>query len=462
MNLYDEDETKKEKKRPSKTKALIIILIILLVFLIAIITTLIIYIMYNPVKISVYIDGVQKNNFADLLDIQTDENGKTEIYFPIKDVAPYFGYIGYKGEYGRASEDNSQCYVINEDYEVAMYTLQSNTIYKLNLQERSSDYDYCKIDRDVFESNGNLYTSIDGLEQGFNLTFSYNEAKKTIRINTLPYLASVYNEDLKTRTLGSYGKVELDDKLSNWKAIFDGMLIVKTENSEYGVISTDKYSIILEPKYDGISYVQYSTDFMIVTNRKVGLLSKDGKTKINALYDELTLMDRNNKLYRVKKGSNYGVINENEDTILYPEYEKIGIDINDFSVNGVKNGYILLDKLIPVMQDRKWGFFDLTGKTIADFEYDEIGCKAKNANNVYSLLEIPNYNILIVGKDRKYSFMDTNGDDEVLSYGFIFDEIFMKISSGETSYVMKYNNKDFDVIEYLKRQGRTEVTESQK
>ena len=236
------------------------------------------------------------------------------------------------------------------------------------------------------------------------------------------------------------------------------MLIVKAGNGKYGVISTRNYSIILEPKYDSIGYIQYSSDFLIGTNGKIGLLSKEGTTKISALYDELTLMDRNSKLYKIKKVNGYGVINESEDIIIYPEYENIGIDINDFVTNGIKSGYIILNKLIPVKQGNKWGFFDLEGNMVSkDFLYDEIGCRVSGSNTVFNLLEIPNYNIIIVGINRKYAFMDINGNDGVLPYGFVFDQIFMKISAGKTSYWMTYNKKDWDVIEYLNRQGYTEV-----
>lgn len=454
MNLYDEEQDRKDKRHTSKTKKIIIASIILLIFLIGIITILIFYMMNNPLKITAYVDGVQKNELVDLLDFQTDENGKTQIYIPIKDVATYFGYTGYKGEYGRASEDSSKCYVISQGYEVAMYTAQSNLIYKLNLQENKGEYDYCNADKAVFESNGKLYTSVDGAEQGFNIIFKYDEKNKKINIYTLPFLANSHQSNLQKKQIGSYGTVQVDEKLSNWKAIFDEMLIVKAQNGKYGVISAADYSIILEPKYDNVSYVQCSTDFLIKTNGKVGLMSKDGETKINALYDELTLMDRNAKLYKIKTGNTYGIIDEDEDTIIYPEYEKIGIDIESFSANGIRSGYIILNKLIPVMQNSKWAFFDLKGNMITHgFIYDTIGCKASSANNVYSILEVPNYNVIVVGQNNKYAFMDINGNDNVLPYGFIFEEVFMRVSSGQTSYWMKYNKKEWNVIEYLERQG---------
>ena len=34
---------------------------------------------------------------------------------------------------------------------------------------------------------------------------------------------------------------------------------------------------------------------------------------------------------------------------------------------------------------------------------------------------------------------------------FVFDEIYLKISSGEISYNMTYNGKEYDVLKYLKQ-----------
>ena len=199
--------------------------------------------------------------------------------------------------------------------------------------------------------------------------------------------------------------------------------------------------------------MQYSSDFLVQSGKKKGIISKESKTKVNAVYDELTLIDRKNNLYRIKKDNLYGVINDKDKVIIHPENSKIGIDINEFSYSGVKNGYILLDSLIPVEQDGKWAFYDTKGKLLTDgFVFDKIGCSVGNSNNVYSLLEIPEYNVVVVGNDNgQYTFMNTKGKYDILP--FVFEQIYMKISSGEISYYMKYNNKTYDVPKYLIQRG---------
>lgn len=164
-------------------------------------------------------------------------------------------------------------------------------------------------------------------------------------------------------------------------------------------------------------------------------------------------MGQNSNLYMVQSNNLYGVVDENGQNIIYPEYSKIGMDVKNFSYNGVKNGYILLNELIPVMQEKLWGFYSIKEKKwITDeFKYTTIGCTSiPKGNNIYSLLEIPDEKVIIVGDNyKKYSFMDLNGNDSMLP--FVFDSIYIKITNGETKYYMTYNDKKYEVKKYLKK-----------
>ena len=102
--------------------------------------------MYNPTRITTYIDGVKVNGFDKILDFSTDENGETQIYIPIRDFATYlnavntdFGYQTFKGDYNPKTEDENKCYVYRDKYEVAMYTKKSKIIYKAFLMEKAFD-----------------------------------------------------------------------------------------------------------------------------------------------------------------------------------------------------------------------------------------------------------------------------------------------------------------------------------
>lgn len=472
MKLYDEEEVERKRGREKKIKSTLIISIVSLIILSIALIAIIIHRSYNPDKITTYIDGKKIDNFDSILDFETDENGKTKVYVPIRDVAEFFGYKSFNGEYNIASEDEDKCYVIKEGVEVANFALNSKIIYKLDLQNKTGEYNYWYTDKSVFKSNGKLYTSVDGIEQGYNVSFSYDEKKKIINIRTMDSVIAEYTQKyFENNTLGNYGKVEIDDNFQNWKAIFDGMLVIKTENDKFGVLDASKlsvkknengsyqisdYKFALEPKYDNIEYVQYSSDFLVQSNGKIGIISKEGATKVTASYDELTLMDRDTNLYKTRKDNLYGVIDSNENVIVYPENEQIGIDISGFAQNGIKSGYIVLGNLIPVKKDNKWGFYNIKGKQITDFKYDQIGYKMSNSNNRYSLLEITNYGVIVIGQGDKYTFMDEKGDDTILP--LVFDQIYIQVSSGEKYYVMTKGEKRYDALKILVKQGVNEKT----
>lgn len=461
MRLVDEEEIEMQKIKAQKTKKIIIASIILLLVLCSVIIGLIVYRVYNPNKVTTYIDGKIVPNFDTIIDFQTDENGETQIYIPIRDFASYlnmvneeFGYQTFKGDYNPKTEEEDKCYIIREGYEVAVFTKKSKIIYKLNLQNNSEEYDECHIDKDVFENNGKLYASVEGIENGYNVYFSYNEKKKTITIYTLDYLIQSHQAALENKTIGNYGQMKIDENdYTNWKSIFEGLLIVQSASNKYGIIKTDDYSsFILEPQYDHIEFIADSSTFLVESNNKVGLFSKDGKRKIDLVYDEIISMGQDSNLYVVKANNMYGVVNGNGNIIIYPEYEKVGIDVSSFSYNGVKNGYIILNELIPVLRDDKWAFYNTTGKMITNgFIYENIGCSnIRSGNNLYPLLEIPDYNVIVVGDEfGKYSFMDLTGDDTLLQ--FLFDEIYIRISEGEESYWMTYKGQEYEVLKYLKQ-----------
>ena len=164
MRLIDEEEIEIQKLKNKKIKKIIMVLIILLLILGIALIALITYRMANPTKVTTYIDGKLVQNFDEIVDFSTDENGQTQI----------------KGDYNPKTEEDNKCYVIRSGYEVAVYTEKSKTIYKVNLQKRSQEYEECHIDKDVFASNGKLYASAKGIEKGYNVSFSYDEQKKTI------------------------------------------------------------------------------------------------------------------------------------------------------------------------------------------------------------------------------------------------------------------------------------------
>lgn len=460
MRLIDEEEMSTRKKRNQKTKRIIVILIILLLLLFSVIVVLIAYKANNPTQITAYIDGVKVSGLENILDVTTDENGETQIYFPIREFATYlnnvnpeFQYQTFKGDYNPKTEDDGKCYVYRSGYEVVMYSQKSKSIYKLDLQDKEEDYEECVIDNEIFKSNDKLYASIDGIEKGYNTEIVYDENKKVLQIYTLDYFINAHQIAIENTVVENYGTLSIGGGYNDSKSIFEGLLIVKASNGKYGIVKTENYSsFILEPQYDNISYINDSSVFLVESNKKVGLFTKDGKRKIDMVYDQITSMGQNSKLYVVETNKMQGVVDENGKILVYPEYEQVGIGISNYAYNGVKNGYILLDKLIPIRQNGLWALYDKNGKRLSDgFKYLEIGCSSiKSGNNVYPLLEIPEYDVIVVSDENgEYGFVDTEGNDAILK--FLFDSIYIKVSEGKESYIMIFRDQEYDVLEYISK-----------
>lgn len=453
MDLFDEEMLNEQKNSGNKKTTTIILVVIILVLIItAALAGIIIYL--KQTTLAVKVNGVANQEIKNMLEI--DENDPSKVYVPIKKFASQLTYKdesgatnrlyeAFDGSYATKSEDETQCYVQCAE-EVAMFKLNSNVIYKTLIGE-NTDYEYFNIDEKVKSINGELYTTIDGIEKAFNVSFSYDVNKKRIEIYTMPYLISYYSANIM-----NYGYNGLSEDFTNQKTVLDDMLVVEKgeegNSQKMGVISTQTGEAILEPKYDNIEYLQYTQDFLVTDNGKKGIISpKDKRTKIAIGYDDIKLMDFDKKLYCVEQDKKFGVIDSKGNIIANLDYETIGIDTSKFKQNDIRNGYVLANNLIPVQKDKLWGFIDTSGNKIAECKYDSLGYIAANNNAGYSLLLVPDYNVIVVEKDQKYNLMDATGK-EVYDF-FPFDSVYMSIGDGETTYKMTWNSQVLDVFTQL-------------
>ena len=453
MALYDKEQIEKQKKREQKLNKIIVVSIVLVVVIIIGLACFAFYLINNPNVVIIYLDGVESTDLEDIIEVTTLEDGTVEIKAPIKEVAPYFGYDSYNGTYGEAAtEDTNSCYVEGE-YEVVNFTLDSNIITKLDLTDSSATYMDYEIEDDITEENGVLYITSEGLEKAFNIYLSYDEKSKELNIYTLEALITT-----ATSSVAKYDSTAmLDETLDNYKAVLEGRIVIITESGYYGVLDLNNTkNEILETKYDNITYIPQKEMFMIESNGKVGIYSIDGEEEISPVYDSLVLIDDENNLYVAEQNDLYGIIDIEENTIIYIEYDEIGIDVDSFSQDNLTTGYVLLDTLIPVKKDNKWGFFDKEGNQITDFIYDEIGCQTSNSSS-------STYNVLIIEDDEgeeiafvvkrenddgeeKYTFLNDEGE-ELLKC--IIDDVYYKISSGTGIYYMTYDDETFEVLDYI-------------
>ena len=201
---------------------------------------------------TITLDGVNTPDLEEIFYIQESESG-SELYVPIRRIAKFFNYEDYRGDYKYKSEDNSKCHVKNE-YETAMFTLDSNIIIKTR---GNSDYEYVELDEKVFEMNGELYTTIDGIKKAFNVEFIYDAQAKNIEIYTMDYLIQLYATHLNL--------TDYNPEFSDKKAIFENMLVIQ-QNGAYGVVDATTGESILETKYDSIKYLPNTNLVLQVTS----------------------------------------------------------------------------------------------------------------------------------------------------------------------------------------------------
>lgn len=450
MNLYEIEEKRKKNEQNKKINKLMIIAITIIVIIMIVLFVAIKYLKANPSEWTVSIDGTAQKGLEDLIQFESNEDGTTSIYVPIKKMAEKLGYKAFNGTPEVASETTDNCYARN-DNEVVIFEADSNIIYKKDQTINNAEYEYCVLDKEI-KKEEELYIDIEGLCTAFNLTYSYSEQKKTISIYTLDAWVQAASKIATNK-----GYAEMDATFVNQKAVLENMIVVISDERYYGVIDYETGNTILGPQYEAITYIPEKSAFLIKKDGKVGMIASDGTTKISANYDSLTLIDNKNELYLASSGGLYGVIDANGKTIIYMEYDKIGIDVSNFEKNDVKTGYVLLDKLIPVQQNGLWGFFDIEGKKITDIKYDDIGAVSDNrASMLYNLLLIKDYNVVVVEKNGVYGFIDTEGK-EVIS--LVLKDTYIETSAGETTYKMinANNLKSYNVIDRLESVGVEKV-----
>lgn len=427
------EPTEEQLKAKKWMKIIGVILVLLLLICIALIA-LMYYIKASQLKIT--IDGKENTKLQDILLIEGDE-----VYVPIRKFASYVGYESYSGDYKQYAEDETKCYVQSAN-EIASFTMNSDKIYKL--LTNGSDYEYFTINEPVKMIDGVLYTTKEGAEKAFNITFSYNKEKNDITIYTLPYLVTYWAGKFTNSAIAGEGS-----SFSNQKALLYNRIIVKNADNYYGVYDLSGNEI-LGTKYASIEFIENTKEFIVTTaEKKMGIMSYNATTKISPEYDEIKQIDKDAGLYLVTNNKKQGVINNSGNIIIYLEYDQIGIDSSKYSSNNIKNQYLLYDNCIPVKRNNQWGIFDKTGKQILAVEYEDLGCSVgtgTSGTQTNNILLIPEYEGIVVKKSELYGLMDSTGK-ELLP--IVLQSIYSTTSAGEETYYMVYEDQVRNVLTYI-------------
>lgn len=469
MKLYDEEELRMKNEKSRKVKNLVLVSIIFTVVLIFLIIGAIYYLIYNPNKITITVDGKESEAIENMIITKTADDGSTICYFPIRQMASNFGYNSNDGDYGRNVESTENCFIESEN-EVAIFTQDSNIIYKIDKTTKNnntdSEYEEVHIENPVIRENDALYVDTEGLAKSFNFNINTNKKMKKISITKLDTLITAAEKKVKDNKLG-----KLDEKFVNRKAILDNMMVIESDyDGQKGVRNYSTREEILGFQYDDITYIPSKEAFLIEKNSKVGIIGSDRIVKIRPQYDKLTLIDSVNGLYLAEDNGFFGIIDENGNTKIHLEHSKIGVDLNDFKDNGLKNGYVLLGNLIPVQDNGIWGFYKIESTKNSDGsmnvqctkmqndEFSGIGCKSKvTRGTVSNLMVIEEYGMVVVQKQGTYyGFMNQDG---ILPIGAAFTDIYAETTSGQKNYFMVYfkDGKTYNATEALEKAGYSKV-----
>lgn len=439
-----------EKKGMDISTKIIIAMIVCVVCIIILITTILI------VQMNRYVLKIDKKEIEsyDINKLKTKVNNLT--YINIEEFSKLVGYEYHKGEFKAYTSSEDKCYVQGKE-ETTSFFLNDNKIYKSNAEEFSSEYSVISTSNPTVEIKGIIYASIDTINKAFNVVIY--EKEKELEIYTLKSLISAYDNTVKK--MGYTGIEELN--FENRKALLYNCLIVKKKGGLYKILDVNTMEEILPDRYKSIDFSE-SKQLFYVTNSvgEMGIINMNGTTEIEPVYDTISVLDKDSNLYLVEKANKYGVVKSGNIAMIPCEYDKIGLE----KENDKSNKYFILDTLIPVCKDNKWGAVDKTGKVIYEVQYDGFGCQITTVEidgenkEVVPVLSIEMCNGVVVKKDEKYGLLDVNGKELVpVAVSNIYED---KDVNNEEKYFMIYNGEKLNVIERLRVAGLIKDKEDNK
>jgi len=459
MNLIDNEI--EEKKQVNTTTIKIIIVSIVVLAIIGVV----LYIFLKDAKSSqfkfYFNDTSTKQSYnarlfvyksgQNYIYIDDNTTGNDEILISIKEMSNIMSTTGQytfkQGAYNKYNESEEDCYIVT-DNETVIYSADSAEVLKVI----DGKYEHYTLASKVKKIGEELYSTIEGIELGFNVKVSKGTNKK----NKLNYIVI---EDLKT--LAERYKNVLNDpdfefsKLSfeNKKAIKYDYAVIKNSKNEYGVKKISTGEIVIGIKYSDIKYIEDSNDFIITTpEKKYGIRSMESRQKdIEPQYVNIELIDNKNELYLLEdENEKKGVYSRNSrKAIIGFEYDDIGINSTVFD-QSIENKYILYNNCIPCKkkisnEKVEWYLFDIDGKRLTSDVYDSIGYiegtsdKSKSKN----LLLIPTIEGIVVGKNNLYGIIKSTGTQLL---PIQVNKIYSESITGEITYYAEYSGNRYNIL----------------
>ncbi len=537
MNLEESNSFVERMEKNNKNKKTVLTVLIICAILIVILIGMISYFKYqDSLQLKMFVNDKQVPISSTLL---LQENGKN--YMNIRELANLLGYSYQKGEYKNYTEDANSCY-LSSSYEIVSMTADSDTVTKYILNENRVSVDEDESENAVNNTNTQLITTDNTTgEQTVNIRVeSENETPETFAVaepikyinNELyvPFseLPRLFNVQLNlaeqnrirvyslqallpfaVKTATNLGYSEVSNSYENLTAMIDNMLVVG-DGTNFGVVSLANGEEIISLKYEKMVYMQNTQEFLVTAENSVGIIAKDGTTIIKPTeYDDISILDELNKLYLVEKNGKFGVLNEMGQTVVYAEYDSIGItNKEEFKDENIRNYSLLFEECIPVNNDGKVGIIDIEGNeklrcvydslgyvanvttantnrtdTTSTEEEDEIDDEDSNTNSATENTTTNNKTTTVNEHDSVLTIPESLGIKGIVvnlnGYYGIYDaqvkrliipcactKIYSKTKSGVTTYYLEYNEEEIELESYLemnqlKSVSSTEIEEDE-
>lgn len=440
MEWNNNEEVETKSKGMNLSSKILICIILCMLFIIILLSVLL---MNAPKQktFSISVDGKKvvktKEQLLTLIDNIT--------YVNIEEFAKIVGYEYHSGEYKSYVAEADKCYVEGRN-ETASFYLNDNKVFKLPLNKLEEEYEEYSMKNANKDVNGKIYAPIDTISKAFNVIIDENS--NYFNIFTLDHLVKTYDK----KVVGWGYKSIAQQSFENNKALLYGYLIVQKEGSLYKIIDLENTKEIVLARYSSIEFSEHMQEFYVKnSSNEVGVINLDGTIKVEPRYEMISILNKDADLYLIKKEQKYGVVKGGNITIIFPEYDSIGLNEKNLIVN---NKYLLLDTLIPVCKEQKWGAYNKNGEKVLDLVYDEIGYNLTSIEingrkeSVKPIVEIERANGIVVKQGEKYGLVNLKGE---ILVPIEVDGIYVKnnVEDSEKKYFMLYNGRELNVIERL-------------
>lgn len=482
----------KEEEKSVDTQKLLVVSIIVAVALFVVVLFLLIYFMYkDSLTLKFVFDGtkykisetkfeadgkkyslgsitIANNNQKEKkpVSLMVTEGNSTLLYFSIKSVAELQGYQYTLGEALEDTQDTRKCHIEQPaGGESVSFVTDSKEVYKIvrngvdgntqNFDEKGTQYESYELTDPVIMVDGELYTSAQGIQFAFNSQVAFDESSNQIIMNSLNKLIEI------TSPAVSNAGYTPSTVFKNQRAIYNGIAVVTQNNQtssepKYGLFSIETNANITDAKYDTIEYLQNIDKYIVSSNGNYGILEiveennkRITKESMQLEYESITLMDAKKMLFLVEKLQMYGVAKVDGSILIAPEYTSIGLsDVSAYAKQGVKSQYIILDSIIPVQKNGKFGLYDLEGHNLSnELRFAGFGCADlrtvadRTAEPVLILPESAGLGfkgMVAQSTAGKYGLMASTG---ALKTPLIYDAVYLSRKDGVVTY---YAIKDGD------------------